>query len=109
MAAAAVPSFFAAAMQGDFYWVSAFRTALAALSIASLFKRTGALLFWLSVIFNAISALLVALNVVLLIRLRDSMAPEAGALAQSSLARSAPIALLCLLTIVVVFVNRGKS
>jgi hypothetical protein len=109
MAAAAIQSLFSAAVQGDFYWVGALRTALAALNIASLFKRTWALLFWLPLLFNAMSAMLVALNVVLLVRLRDGMAPEAAALAQSSIVRSAPIALLCLLTIVVVVVNRGKS
>src|SRR5262249_54024985 len=109
MAAAAIPSLFAAAMEGDFYWAGAFRTALAALSIAALFKRTGALLFWLSVLFNAMSAVLVALNVVLVIRLRDGMAPEAAVLAQSSMLRSAPVALLWLLTIVVVVTNRGKA
>jgi hypothetical protein len=109
MAAAGIHSLFSAAVQGDFYLAGAFRTALAALNIAALFKRTWASLFWLPLLFNAMSVVLVALNVVLLVRLRDSMTPEAAALAQSSIVRSAPIALLCLLTIVVVVVNRGKS
>jgi hypothetical protein len=103
------PLFAAAAAEGEFYWQKAVRIALAALSIASLFQRTAAAIFWLSVVLNSLFAALVLFNVAMLMSLRDRMSADAAGHAQAAIVAAIPMGLVCLLTVVVVVLNRGRS
>lgn len=109
MALVSMSPLLAAAAEGDFYWQKAVRISLAALSIASLFQRTAAALFWLSVIVNAMFAVLMAINVVALASLRDKMPADAASYLQAAIVAAVPLGLLCLLNIATVVVNRGKA
>jgi len=92
-----------------YLWPGALRISLAALSISALFRRNSAALFWLAAIVNALFAAAVALNVVLLISHRGRMAPEAAAMAETAIMGAVPVGLLCLLTMLTLVMNRGKS
>jgi hypothetical protein len=109
MALVSISPLFAAAAEGDFYWQKAVRISLAALSIASLLRRTAAALFWLSVVLNSLFAVLVLFNVAMLLSLHDTMPADAADLAQASIVSAIPMGLVCLLTVVVVVMNRGKA
>src|SRR4051812_44504624 len=86
MAITSISPLFAAASEGEFYWQKAVRISLVALSIASLFQRTAAALFWLSVMLNCLFAALVLFNVAMLISLRDRMSADAAGHAQAAIA-----------------------
>jgi hypothetical protein len=109
MAAASIHAIFVGIADGYWHWPNAIRLSLAALNIAALFKRSAAVLLWLSAVPNALFAVAVALSIAALIAFRDGMAPDAAELAQAATMRAVAVGLLCLFTVVTVVMNRGRS
>jgi hypothetical protein len=109
MVAASIFPRFAVASDWDISWANVLPISLAALSIASLFQRTATALFWLSAVVNSMLAVVVAVNVIALISLGDRVPADAAPHAQAAIVALSPIGLLCLLTVVTLVVNRGRS
>ena len=109
MAADSIQAHFAALSGGYWHWPNVIRLSLAALNIIALFKRASAVLFWLSAVLNAVLAVAVALSVAALMAFRDEVPGDAADVARAALMRAVPVGLLCLVTVVTMVMNRGKS